>query len=69
MRADLSDHKNDTITGTEKLIYDHISSSPGISAVTLAKDIGKSIITIKRFLKTLVDLNKIEYRGAKNFSL
>ncbi len=81
MRPELSGHKsgtindtindmindmiNDTINDNEKLIYNRIVSSPGISAVTLANEFGKSIITIKRALKTLVDLNKIEYRGSK----
>lgn len=69
MRPNLSSHKNgtinDTINDTEKLIYNRIVSTPGISAVTLANESGKSIITIKRALKRLVELNIIEYRGSK----
>ena len=69
MRPDLSDQINDTINDTinenEKIIYNRIVSSPGISAVALADEFGKSIITIKRALKHLVDLNKVEYRGSK----
>ena len=69
MRPNLSGHKNgtinDTINDNEKLIYNRIVSSPGISAVTLANEFGKSIITIKRALKHLVELNIIEYRGSK----
>ncbi len=69
MRPNLSGHKNDTINDTindtGKLIYKRIISSPGISAVALANEFGKSIITIKRALKTLVNLNIIEYRGSK----
>lgn len=45
--------------------YNRIISSPGISAVALAEEFGKSLITIMRSLKTLVDLNVIEYRGSK----
>ncbi len=73
MRPNLSAHINDTINdtingtinNTEKLIYNCIISSPGISAVTLANESGKSVRTIMRILKHLVDLNIIEYRGSK----
>ena len=73
MRPNLSGHKNgtindtinDTINPTEKLIYKRIVSSPGISAVVLAAEMNRSIITIKRALKHLVDLNIVEYRGSK----
>lgn len=56
---------NDTINDNEKMIYNRIVSSPGISAVALADEFGKSIRTIMRALKHLVDLNIIEYRGSK----
>lgn len=69
MRPNLSGHKNDTINDTinenERLIYNRIVSLPGISAVTLADEFGKSVRTIMRVLKHLVDLNIIEYRGSK----
>ncbi len=77
MRPNLSGHKNDTINdtingtindtikGTEKLIYNRIVSSPGISVVALADEFEKSLRTIMRSLKILVDLNVIEYRGSK----
>ena len=69
MRPNLSGHKNDTINDTindtEKLIYNCIVASPGISAVALADKFDKSIITIKRALKHMVDLNIIQYRGSK----
>lgn len=77
MRPNLSGHKNGTINGmindtindtineNERLIYNRIVSSPGISAVTLADEFGKSVRTIMRVLKHLVDLNIIEYRGSK----
>lgn len=73
MRPNLSGHKNGTINGmindtineNERLIYNRIVSLPGISAVTLADEFGKSVRTIMRVLKHLVDLNIIEYRGSK----
>ena len=69
IRPDLSGHNNgtinDTINDNERLIYNRIVLSPGISAVALANEFSKSIITVKRALKTLVDLNVIEYRGSK----
>lgn len=69
IRPDLSGHNNgtinDTINDNERLIYNRIVLSPGISAVALANEYSKSIITVKRALKTLVDLNVIEYRGSK----
>jgi len=73
MRPDLLGRKNGTINGTindtindsEKLIYNRIVASPGISAVALADEFDKSIITIKRALKHLIELNIIEYRGSK----
>lgn len=72
MRPYLSGHKNDTINGTingtinesEKQIYNRIVASPGISAVALADESGKSVRTIMRILKHLVELNIIEYRGS-----
>lgn len=47
------------------MIYDRIVSSPGISAVALADEFGKSVRTIMRVVKHLVDLNIIEYSGSK----
>ena len=65
----LSDRKSGTINGmindTEKSVYKRIVASPGISAVALANEFGRSIITIKRALKHLTELNVIEYRGSK----
>ncbi len=73
MRPNLSGHKNDTIYGTingtinegEKQICNRIAASPGISAVALADESGKSVRTIMRILKRLAELNIIEYRGPK----
>ena len=73
MTPNLSGHKNGTINGTindiinhtEKLVYNYIIASPGISAVDLANELDKSIRTIMRALKHLIELNIIEYRGSK----
>lgn len=55
IRPDLSGHNNgtinDTINDNERLIYNRIVLSPGISAVALANEYSKSIITVKRALK------------------
>lgn len=60
MRPDLLGHKNDTINDTindsEKLIYNRIVASPGISAVALADEFNKSVRTIMRALKHLIEL-------------
>lgn len=68
MRPNLSNHRNETINGTindtisdnEKFIYNRIVASPGIGAVALANEFGRSIITVKRALKTLMVLNKLD---------
>ena len=69
MRPNLLGRKNgtinDTINDNEKLIYNRVVISQGISAVALANELGKSIITVKRALKHLIELNIIEYRGSK----
>lgn len=56
---------NGKITDSENLIYHHIVSSPGISAVTLSEEFGRSLRTIMRALRHLVELKVIEYRGSK----
>ena len=65
IRPDLTGFKNDTINDFGKLIYQDVVYSPGISAVTLAAKTGKSITTIKRTLKNLINNNLIEYRSSK----
>ncbi|MBD5310818.1 MAG: winged helix-turn-helix transcriptional regulator [Bacteroides sp.] len=65
IRPNLSGHKNGTINDTEKLIYNCIVSSPGISAVALANEFDKSVRTIMRALKHFVNLNIVAYRGSK----
>ena len=59
------DTLNDTLNDTLKLVLDLIKSHPGISANALIKETNKSIITIRRSVKTLTDADLIEYRGSK----
>lgn len=60
MRPNLSNHRNgtinDTISDNEKFIYNRIVASPGISAVALANEFGRSIITVKRAFMPLRDI-------------
>ena len=65
INSTINDTINGTINDSEKMIYNRIVSSPGISAVALAEEFSKSLRTIMRVLKHLVELNKIEYRGSK----
>ena len=59
------DTLNDTLNDTLKLVLDLIKSHPGISANALIKETNKSVITIRRSVKTLTDAGLIEYRGSK----
>ena len=59
------DTLNDTLNDTLKLVLDLIKSNPGISANALIKETKKSVITIRRSVKTLTDAGLIEYRGSK----
>ena len=56
---------DDTLNDTLKLVLNLIKSHPGISANTLIKETNKSVITIRRSVKTLTDADLIEYRGSK----
>lgn len=59
------DTLNDTLNDTLKLVLGLIQSHPGISANALIKETDKSVITIRRSVKTLTDADLIEYRGSK----
>ncbi len=48
----------------EVLIFETIQNSPGINAPAIADQIKKSLRTTQRYLKTLSDANRIEFRGA-----
>lgn len=62
---------NGTINGTikfktinEEVVFELIKSEEGLSAPEIAKRIGKSLRTTKRYLDILKKSNKIEFRGA-----
>lgn len=58
---------NDGVNGgvnLEVLIFETIQNSPGINAPAIADQIKKSLRTTQRYLKTLSDANRIEFRGA-----
>ena len=58
---------NDGVNGgvnLEVLIFETIQNSAGINAPAIADQIKKSLRTTQRYLKTLSDANRIEFRGA-----
>ena len=48
----------------EELIYDAIKNNPGANAPTIAEMLQKSLRTTQRYLKSLSDDGRIEFRGA-----
>ena len=48
----------------EELIFETIKNNPGINAPTIAKILQKSLRTTQRYLKSLSDSQRIEFRGA-----
>lgn len=48
-----------------KEVLDFIKNNPGARKPSIINYIGKSEVTIKRYLNELVALNLIEYRGSK----
>ena len=46
------------------LLYETLTTNPGLNAPTLASLLGKSLRTTQRYLKKLSDDGKIEFRGA-----
>lgn len=48
----------------EELIYDAIKNHPGANAPSIAEMLQKSLRTTQRYLKTLSDDGRIEFRGA-----
>ena len=56
---------NGTLNGTEQLVLQQIRTTPGVSANELIQRTNKSIRTIRRVVKSLIDKGLIEYRGAK----
>lgn len=61
----VNDRINDVLTESEKGIYDYILENNTIkNAAILAEKLNKSVITIQRGLKKLVDLNLVERVGS-----
>ncbi len=56
---------NGTLNGTEQLVFECIKATPGITANALIQQTSKSVRTIRRVVKTLIDNESIEYRGSK----
>ena len=56
---------NETLNDTLKLVLDLIKSHRDITANALIKETNKSVITIRRSVKTLTDDGLIEYRSSK----
>ena len=48
----------------EELLYDAIRKHPGVNAPTLSQMLQKSLRTIQRYLHTLSESGRIEFRGA-----
>ncbi len=49
---------------TESLLLKTITDNPGLNAPALSKQLHKSLRTVQRYLKSLSDMGKIEFRGA-----
>ena len=59
------EEKNDRVNdGIAKTVLDTIALRPGVRTNEIATHIGKSIPTVSRYIKTLKDSGKIEFRGA-----
>lgn len=56
---------NGTLNGTEQLVFDCIKATPGITANTLIQQTNKSVRTIRRIVKRLIDNGIIEHKGSK----
>jgi len=48
----------------EELMFDAICTNPGVNAPALAAILQKSLRTTQRYLKSLTDAGRIEFRGA-----
>lgn len=56
---------NSSIDGTEQLVFDCIKATPGITANALIQQTNKSVRTIRRVVKRLIDNKIVEYKGSK----
>jgi ATP-dependent DNA helicase RecG len=58
------DTVNDTVNSAEEAVLEVIKKEEGLSSPLIAKAIGKSISTTKRYLGLLTKAGKIEFRGS-----
>lgn len=56
---------NDTVNSKEQDFLDIINQYPGLNSSKIAELIGKSVLTAKRYLNSLVKLDLIEFKGAQ----
>ena len=56
---------NDTLNDTEQFVFNSIKATPGITANALIQQSNKSVRTIRRVVKQLIDNGLIEYVGSK----
>ena len=56
---------NDTLNETEQFVFNSIKATPGITANALIQQSNKSVRTIRRVVKQLIDNGLIEYVGSK----
>lgn len=61
----LNDTLNGTLNETEQFVFDSIKTTPGITANALIQQSNKSVRTIRRTVKQLIEKGLIEYRGSK----
>ena len=60
-----NDTVNDTVNSKEQEVLNIIKQYPGLNSSKIARLIGKSVPTAKRYLNSLVRLDLIEFRGAQ----
>lgn len=59
-----NDIVNNTINENEQIVINLLKTKPGLNASEIAKSISKSWRTTMRYLKSLNEKNRIEFRGA-----
>lgn len=64
-RVKTNNFTDGTLNGTEQLVFDCIKATPGITANTLIQQTNKSVRTIRRIVKRLIDNGIIEHKGSK----
>ena len=60
----VNDTVKDAISEKEQAIVKLLTTIPGLNASEIGKNIGKSLRTTMRYIKTLQDKNLIEFKGA-----